>query len=81
MFFFKPEVLKNGNEFKLRKTLRESALYRLTLAGHKMCMISKRNDENTIKITGVFPENACFENPNKTFEFMKFRRFAVFLIR
>ena len=33
------------------------------------------------KITGDFSENACFENPNKTSEFMKFRRFDVFLIR
>ena len=30
------------------------------------------------KITGDFSENACFENHNKTSEFMKFRRFAVF---
>ena len=33
------------------------------------------------EITSDFSENACFENPNKTSEFMKFRRFAVFLIR
>ena len=32
------------------------------------------------KITGDFSENACFENPYKTSEFMRFTRFAVFLI-
>ena len=29
-------------------------------------------------ITGDFSENACFENHNKTSEFMKFNRIAVF---
>ena len=30
------------------------------------------------KITGDFSENACFENPNKTSEFMKFRDLLIF---
>ena len=30
------------------------------------------------KITGDFSENACFINPNKTSEIMKYKKFAVF---
>ena len=34
-----------------------------------------------LKITGDISVNGCFENANKTSEFIKFRIFAVFLIR
>ena len=35
----------------------------------------------TFKITGDFSENTCFENRRYTSDLMKFRRFAVFLMR
>ena len=40
MLFFKPEVLKNGINFNYGIAFRESALYRLALAGHKKRIIS-----------------------------------------
>ena len=45
--FIKLEVLKNGMKFELGIALRESALYRLALAGHKKRITSKKKEEKT----------------------------------
>ena len=66
MLFFKPEVLKNG--MKIELALRESALYRLALAGYKkriVTFIEKRRKDRFLKSLVIFQKTHVLKIPIK----------------